>query len=294
MKNLIIAIIVVVIALGFGSVFVVNEGTRAIVIQFGKVKRTADEQTIVYEPGIHFKYPIFDKVKQLDARVQTLDDTPGRFVTSEKKDLIVDSYVKWRISDFATYYLATSGGNKNQAENLLKQIVNNGLRSEFGTRTIPEIVSGERAELMRQALAQASETSVGLGIEIVDVRVKQINLPQEISNSIFQRMRAERAAVAKEHRSEGQEKADFIRAGVDARVTIMLADAERNARKVRGEGDANAAKVYADTYSKNAEFYTFLRSMDAYRKSFNSKQDLLIVEPDSDFFKYLKNTSGDK
>lgn len=294
MKNLLSALIIVIAVLLFGSVFVVSEGTKAIVIQFGKVKKTADDQTIVYEPGLHLKVPVFDKVKKLDARVQTLDDTPGRFVTSEKKDLIVDSYVKWRISDFAKYYLATSGGNKAQAENLLKQIVNNGLRSEFGTRTIPEIVSGERSELMESALAQASVTSVGLGIEIVDVRVKQINLPQEVSNSIFQRMRAERAAVAKEHRSEGQEKADIIRAEVDARVTIMLADAERNARKVRGEGDASAAKVYADTYSKNAEFYTFLRSMDAYRKSFNSKQDLLIVEPDSEFFKYLKNADSNK
>lgn len=294
MKNVLSALVVVIAVLAFGSVFVVQEGTKAIVIQFGKVKKTADDQTIVYEPGLHLKVPLFDKVKKLDARVQTLDDTPGRFVTSEKKDLIVDSYVKWRISDFAKYYLATSGGNKAQAENLLKQIVNNGLRSEFGTRTIPEIVSGERSELMESALAQASVTSVGLGIEIVDVRVKQINLPQEVSNSIFQRMRAERAAVAKEHRSEGQEKADIIRAEVDARVTIMLADAERNARKVRGEGDASAAKVYADTYSKNAEFYTFLRSMDAYRKSFNSKQDLLIVEPDSEFFKYLKNAGSNK
>lgn len=294
MKNLISALVIVIAVLAFGSVFVVQEGTKAIVIQFGKVKKTTDDQTIVYEPGLHLKVPVFDKVKKLDARVQTLDDTPGRFVTSEKKDLIVDSYVKWRISDFAKYYLATSGGNKAQAENLLKQIVNNGLRSEFGTRTIPEIVSGERSELMESALAQASVTSVGLGIEIVDVRVKQINLPQEVSNSIFQRMRAERAAVAKEHRSEGQEKADIIRAEVDARVTIMLADAERNARKVRGEGDASAAQVYADTYSKNTEFYTFLRSMEAYKASFSSKQDLLIVEPDSEFFKYLKNSNSNK
>jgi membrane protease subunit HflC len=292
MKNFSIFILVVFVILGFGSVFVVNEGNKAIVIQFGKVQKESSGDTKVYEPGLHLKWPLVDKVKRLDARVQTLDDRPGRFVTSEKKDLIVDSYVKWRINDFAAFYLATSGGNRALAESLLKQKVNNGLRSEFGTRTISEIVSGERSEIMDQALAQASESSDELGILVVDVRVKQINLPTEVSSSIYQRMRAEREAVAREHRSEGREKADVIRADVDARVTIMLADAERNARKLRGEGDAGAAKIYADTYTKDAEFFSFLRSMDAYRASFNSKQDLLIVEPDSDFFKYLKNTTG--
>jgi membrane protease subunit HflC len=199
--------------------------------------------------------------------------------------------VKWRINDFERYYLST-GGNRLQAEALLKQKVNNGLRSEFGTRTIPQIVSGERSELMNEAMEQASESSDELGIEIVDVRVKQINLPLEVSNSIFQRMRAERAAVAREHRSEGQEQADMIRAGMDARVTIMLADAERKARQLRGQGDAEAASIYANTYSKNPEFYSFLRSMDAYRSSFNSKQDVLIVDPSSDFFNYLNNQDG--
>jgi membrane protease subunit HflC len=294
MKNFLTIGAVIVVILGFGSVFVVNEGSKAIVIQFGKVQKESSGETKVYDPGLHFKLPLIDKVKQLDARVQTLDDRPGRFVTSEKKDLIVDSYVKWRINDFAAFYLATSGGNRALAESLLKQKVNNGLRSEFGTRTISEIVSGERSEIMDQALAQASESSDELGILVVDVRVKQINLPTEVSSSIYQRMRAEREAVAREHRSEGREKADVIRADVDARVTIMLADAERNALKLRGEGDAGAAKIYADTYTKDAEFFSFLRSMDAYRASFNSKQDLLIVEPDSDFFKYLKNTGGTK
>jgi membrane protease subunit HflC len=205
--------------------------------------------------------------------------------------------VKWRISDFERYYLSTSGGNKLQAEALLKQKVNNGLRSEFGARTISQIVSGERSALMDQAMEQASGSSDELGIEIVDVRVKQINLPNEVSNSIFQRMRAERAGVAREHRSEGQEQAEVLRADIDAKVEVMLADAERNARQLRGEGDAMAAEIYASTYSKNPEFYSFLRSMDAYRASFNSKQDVLIVEPNNDFFRYLNaqggNASGD-
>ena len=292
MKNLLIAAFVLLVLLASGSLFAVKEGERAIVIQFGKVQRDdATGETRVFEPGLHFKLPFIDSVRHLDARIQTLDGTPDRFVTSEKKDLIVDSYVKWRIEDFARYYLST-GGNKLQAEALLKQKVNNGLRSEFGTRTIEQIVSGERSALMNQAMEQASTSSDELGIEIVDVRVKQINLPTEVSNSIFQRMRAERAAVAREHRSEGQEQAEVIKANIDAKVTVMLADAERNARQLRGEGDAIAAQIYADAYSKNADFYSFLRSMDAYKQSFNSKQDVMVIAPDSDFFKYMNKSNG--
>ena len=292
MKNLLIAVFVLLVMLASGSLFAVKEGERAIVIQFGKVQRDdATGDTKVFEPGLHFKLPFIDSVRHLDARIQTLDGTPDRFVTSEKKDLIVDSYVKWRIEDFARYYLST-GGNKLQAEALLRQKVNNGLRSEFGTRTIAQIVSGERSALMNQAMEQASTSSDELGIEIVDVRVKQINLPTEVSNSIFQRMRAERAAVAREHRSEGQEQAEVIKANIDAKVTVMLADAERNARQLRGEGDAIAAQIYADAYSKNADFYSFLRSMDAYKQSFNSKQDVMVIAPDSDFFKYMNKSNG--
>lgn len=292
MKNFVVALIVTLVVLSYSSLFVVAEGNKAIVIQFGKVQRDAQTQeTVVFDPGLHIKLPFIDRVVPLDSRVQTLDDSPGRFVTSEKKDLIVDSYVKWRIKDFARYYLST-GGNKLQAENLLNQKVNNGLRSEFGSRTISQIVSGERSELMDEAMAQAADSSDELGIEIVDVRVKQINLPEEVSNSIFARMRAERAAVAREHRSEGKEQSEIIKANIDAKVTVMLADAERNLRKLKGEGDAQAAQIYAETYSKSPEFYSFLRSMDAYKKSFNSKQDVLILEPESDFFRYMKDTKG--
>ncbi|WP_371193952.1 protease modulator HflC [Glaciecola sp. SC05] len=291
MKNIVAILIVVLAVLGFSSIFVVAEGTRAIVITFGKVGQNADGSTMVYEPGLHLKIPFFDRVQRLDARIQTLDERADRFVTVEKEDLIVDSYVKWKIEDFGRYWLST-GGNKEQAEILLKQKVNNGLRSEFGSRTIQQIVSGERSELMDEAMIQASGSSNELGVQIVDVRVKQINLPQEISNSIFERMRAERAAAAREYRSEGQEQAEIIRANVDAKVTVMLADAERNARQLRGEGDAQAAQIYAQTYSKDPEFFSFLRSMDAYRASFNTKQDVIVISPDSDFFRYLNNQSG--
>jgi membrane protease subunit HflC len=292
MKNFIALIIVALGLLIFGSLFVVEEGNKAIVIQFGKVQRDSETgDTTIFEPGLHLKLPFFDRVVRLDARIQTLDEVPDRFVTAEKKDLIVDLYVKWKIEDFAKYYLAT-GGIKAGAEILLQQKVNNALRSEFGTRTIQEIVSGERSELMDEAMTQASTSSDELGINIIDVRVKQINLPLEVRNFIFQRMRSEREAVAREHRSEGKEKAEFIKADIDAKITVMLADAERNLRKLRGEGEAQAAQIYAETYTKEPEFYRFLRSMDAYKKSFSSKQDVLVIEPDSDFFRYMKNPTG--
>ncbi len=290
MKNFSIVALVLIGLLSFSSLFVVNEGQRGIVIQFGKVKRDAGEQTVVYGPGLHFKLPFVEKVKKLDARLQTLDDAPDRFVTAEKKDLIVDSFIKWRVSDFATYYLAT-GGLKTQAEQLLKQKVNNALRTEFGSRTIKEIVSGEREELMQQAIV-AAKSSSDLGIEVLDVRVKQINLPLEVSKFIFERMRTERLKVAKKHRSEGQERAEIIRADIDAKITVMLAEAEREAQTLRGQGEAQAAQVYANAFNKNPEFFSFVRSLEAYKNSFNSKSDILVVEPDSDFFKYMKSTSG--
>ncbi|MCH8537768.1 MAG: protease modulator HflC [Alkalimonas sp.] len=287
MKNLIIAIVVVAGLILSSALFVVPEGERAIVIQFGKIQRDAGDQVRVFEPGLHFKIPMIDTVRKLDARVQTLDDPADRFVTAEKKDLLVNSYVKWRIRDFGQYFLST-GGNTLQAEVLLKQYINNGLRTEFGTRTIPEIVSGERTELMESALQQAGIAAEELGIEVIDVRVKQINLPDEISISIFARMRAERQAVAREHRSRGMEEAEKIRADVDARVTVMLADAERNSRTVRGEGDARAANIYAETYNKDAEFFSFVRSLEAYQRSFRSKDDVLVIQPDNDFFQHMK------
>ncbi|KZN66134.1 protease modulator HflC [Pseudoalteromonas luteoviolacea] len=287
MRNFGFIFLILLALLGFSSVFVVTEGQRAIVLLFSKVQKDSSDNAVVYEPGLHLKVPFFSQVRHLDARIQTLDGAPDRFVTSEKKDLIVDSYVKWRVSDFSNYYLRARG-DKQYAETLLKQKVNNGLRTNFGSRTIKEIVSGERSELMAEALVQASESAQELGIEVLDVRVKQINLPNEVSNSIFQRMRAERTAVAKEHRSEGQEKAETIRAEVDRRVTVMLADAERNARTVRGEGDAEAANIYAQAYNQDPEFFGFIRSLEAYKKTFTSKSDVMVLSPDSEFFDYMK------
>jgi len=288
MKNFVIALLALLAIVVFSSLFVIKEGERGIVFQFSKIQRDAAGNVVVFEPGLHFKLPLIENVRILDAKVQTLDDPADRFVTAEKKDLLVDSYVKWRIKDFGKYFLSTTG-RTDRAETLLKQYINNGLRTEFGTRTIQQIVSGERTELMTGALAQAGKGAEEIGIEILDVRVKKINLPDEISNNIFQRMRAERTAVAKEHRARGMEQAEIIRADVDAKVTVMVAEAERNSRTVRGEGDALAAKVYAEAYNKNAEFFSFVRSLEAYNRSFNSKSDILVVQPDSDFFQYMKS-----
>ena len=294
MKNFSIAIISLLLILAVSSVFVIYEGQRGIVFQFSKIKRdSATDEMKVYEPGLHFKIPFIETVRKLDARIQTLDEPADRFVTSEKKDLMVDSFVKWRIVDFSTYYLRTSGSVDN-ARALLKQKVNNGLRTEFGNRTIKEIVSGDRAAIMTKALESAASSREDLGIEVVDVRIKAINLPTEISQSIYERMRAERTAVAKEHRSQGQEQAEIIRATIDAKVTVMLAEAQKNAFTVRGEGDALAAKVYADAYSKDAEFYSFYRSLEAYENSFSSKNDIMVVKPDSEFFRFLKDGSDVK
>ena len=294
MKNFLIILVVALAALSVSSVFTIYEGQRGIVFQFSKIKRDGYTGVMkVYEPGLHFKIPLIESVRKMDARIQTLDEAPDRFVTSEKKDLMVDSFVKWRIIDFSTYYLRTSGSIDN-ARALLKQKVNNGLRTEFGTRTIKEIVSGDRANIMAKALESALSSRVDLGIEVVDVRIKAINLPVEVSNSIYERMRAERTAVAKEHRSKGQEQSEIIRATIDAKVTIMLATAQKEAFEVRGDGDAVAAKIYADSYTKDAEFYSFYRSLEAYEKSFNSKSDIMVIKPDSDFFHYLKDSAKAK
>ncbi|WP_299009651.1 protease modulator HflC [uncultured Shewanella sp.] len=291
MGRLTAIIIALVIAIGLSSLMVVNEGERAIVSRFGVIIKV-DGKTKVYSPGLHLKVPFLDKVKFLDARIQTLDGQADRFVTSEKKDLMVDSYVKWKILDFERYYLSTNGGQKATAESLLQRKINNDLRTEFGRRTIKQIVSGERDEMQSEALQNAKDSAADLGIQVVDVRVKQINLPANVSSSIYQRMRAERQAVAKEHRAQGREQAEIIRAKTDASVTIQIAEAKRKALTTRGEGDALAAKIYADSYTKAPDLYSFLRSLDAYKASFANGSNMMVLDPDSEFFKFMKSPTG--
>ncbi|CAM3847699.1 protease modulator HflC [Avibacterium avium] len=291
MRKILTPVLLVLFAVIYSSLVIVDEGTRGIMLRFGKVHRDSDNKVVVYEPGLHFKIPFIDSMKVLDARIRTLDGAPDRFVTVEKKDLLVDSYVKWRISDFGRFFTATGGGDYTQASNLLRRKVNDRLRSEVGSRTIKDIVSGTRGELMvgaRKALNTGQDSTSELGIEVVDVRVKQINLPDEVSSSIYQRMRAERDAVAREHRSQGKEKAAFIQADVDRKVTVILATANKTAQELRGNGDAAAAKLYADAFAQEPEFYSFVRSMKAYEKSFAESNNMLILKPDSDFFRFMQ------
>ncbi|QBQ64291.1 protease modulator HflC [Actinobacillus indolicus] len=291
MRKLLLPVLAVVAFILFQSVIVVQEGQRGIMLRFNKVHRDADNKVIVYEPGLHFKVPVIDQLKTLDARIQTLDGQEDRFVTVEKKDLLVDSYVKWKISDFGQFYTST-GGDTQKASTLLQRKVNDRLRSEIGSRTIKDIVSGSRGELMagaQKALNDGEDGAERLGIEVVDVRVKQINLPNEVSASIYQRMQAERAAVAREHRSQGEEKAEFIRADVDKKVVLILANANKTAEELKGQGDAEAAKIYAEAFKQEPEFYSFVRSLKAYEESFAAgSNNMMLLKPDSEFFRFMK------
>ena len=289
MKNLFKALgllVVVVIAVN-STLYVVSELERGVKSRFGKLIE-ADIQ-----PGLHVKIPFVDDVRIFDARVLTVDAQPASFFTIEKKRLIVDSYAKWRIANVETYYKAT-GGVESVAHNRLANRVNTGLRNQFGTRTLHEVVSGERDLLMKNITADLNRTVLdSLGIEVIDVRVKRIDLPQEVSGPVFRRMTAEREKEARELRSTGKEKAEKIRAAADRERTIELANAYRDAEELRGEGDAEAAKIYASAYQKDPEFYSFVRSLNAYKNSFSNKGDIMLVEPDSDFFKYLKQQDVD-
>ena len=264
MRKFLLPVIFVLIAVLYSSIVVVSEGTRGIMLRFGKVQRDADNKVAIYTPGLHFKIPFIDNLKALDARIQTLDGQADRFVTVEKKDLLVDSYVKWRINDFGRFFTTTGGGDYAQAANLLRR---------------------------KNALNSGQDSTAELGIEVLDVRIKQLNLPDEVSSSIYQRMRAERDAVAREHRSQGKEKAAFIQADVDRKVTLIIANAEKTAQELRGEGDATAAKIFADAFGKEPEFYSFIRSLKAYESSFSNSDNLLILKPDSDFFRFMQSPS---
>ncbi len=271
--------------LAWGSIFYVDERELAIKFRFGEVV-AAD-----YQPGIHFKWPLINNVRKFDKRVLTIDAKPESFFTGEKKDLIVDAYVKWRIKDIVTYF-TTTGGDEIRAGSLLYQTIKTGLRDEFGKRTIQEVVAGDRVEIMGIMTEQARKKAETLGIEVVDVRIKRIDLPSSVSNSVYSRMRAERERVARDFRSKGAESAERIRADADRQSNVTLAEAYRDSEVVRGEGDAIAAETYAKAFGKDREFYRFYRSMDAYKKTFSNKQDLMLIEPDSEFFRYFNDATG--
>lgn len=281
MKAFLIAIAASLVVLG-NTLYVISDFERGITTRFGEIIESD------IESGIHYKMPFIDEVLRFDARILTVDAQPASFFTIEKKRLIVDSYAKWRISDVETYYRALKG-NERTAENRLAKRINDGLRNQFGTRTLREVVSGERDLLMKNITEDLNSTVLGsLGIEIVDVRVKRIDLPQEVSSQVFRRMTAERDKEAQELRSTGKEKAERIRASADRERTIELANAYKDAEELRGEGDAKAANIYAEAYQQDAEFYSFMRSLNAYKAAFSNKGDIMLIEPDSQFFKYLK------
>jgi len=286
MNNRLSAVLVAVAAimlLAGTSLFTVDQRERAIVFQLGEIRE------IITEPGLNFKWPLIQNVRFFDNRILTMD-TPDteRFITSEKKNLLVDSFVKWRIEDVRQYYISVQG-DEARAQTRLAQTINSALREEFGKRTVHDVVSGEREEIMRVVRDSVGEDAKKIGVVIVDVRLKRVELPQEVSEAVYRRMEAERKSVAAELRSEGFSAAEKIRAEGERAREVIIAEAYRDAQRVKGEGDRKAAAVYARAFSENPEFYSFYRSLEAYRDGFKNKNDVLVLEPNSDFFKYLKN-----
>ena len=285
MSTILIGAIAVLILLTL-SVFTVDQRQNAIVFQLGEIV------AVKTKPGLYFKVPLLQNVRYFDTRILTLDSAePERFITSEKKNVLVDSFVKWRIVNVKQYYVSV-GGDEARALTRLAQTVNDGLRAEFGKRTVHDVVSGERDKIMEILRQKADQDARTIGVQVLDVRLKRVDLPQEVSESVYQRMEAERKRVANELRSQGSGAAEKIRADADRQREVILAEAYREAQKIKGEGDAKAAAIYAAAYGQNPEFYAFYRSLEAYRQSFKSKSDVLVLEPNSEFFKYLKSPGG--
>lgn len=276
-------LVVLAVLLGYNSMFVVHEGQSALVLQFGRIVRTGDT------PGLHFKLPLIQQALLFDNRILTLEAQPERYFTSEKKSVNVDFYAKWRIADNAEYYRATAGSEL-QAANRLTPIVKDALRFEFNTRTLQELISGGRKDITERVRKQTDAIArKSLGIAVVDVRIKRIDLPEEVSESVYKRMRAERLQLANELRSTAQQAAETIQADADRQRQVLIADAERDAAKVRGEGDAQAAAIYAQAYGQDPEFFAFYRSLGAYRKSFEDGKGVLVLKPDSEFLRYFND-----
>lgn len=289
MNKIIVAVIAaLVILLGLNSMFVVSEGQNALLLQFGRIVRTD------YKPGLHFKLPLLQQALHFDNRILSLDAKPERYFTSEKKSVNVDFYVKWRIADNAMFYRAT-GGDQLQATQRLTPIIKDALRFEFNARTLQELISGGRKDITERVRQQTDVAArKNLGIAVVDVRIKRIDLPDEVSESVYKRMRAERLQLANELRYTGQESAAKIQADADRQAQILKADANRDAAKVRGDGDAQAAAIYAKAYGQDPEFFTFYRSMAAYRKSFEDGKGVLVLKPDSEFLRYFSDPTPRK
>ena len=267
------------------TVFTVDEREHVIKFRFGEIVKSD------YQPGLHFKIPFVNNIQRYPDRVLTYEESQERFLTGEKKNLIVDYFITWRILDPAQYYRAARG-DEGFATERLSAIIREGIKAEFSRRTVQEVVAAERSELMEQMLVQAASQAPQLGLEVVDVRVMRIELSDEVSGSVFARMQQERGRVAAQLRAEGAEESERIRADADRQSTVILAEAYRDAERIRGEGDARAAEIYANAYSQNPEFYSFYRSMSAYRESIGKEQDVLVLSPDSEFFQFLQEQMG--
>ena len=282
----VIAILALIILLA-NSLYIVTDKQTAILLRFGEI---IDPKI---ESGLHFKIPILNTVRKFDSRVLTLDAIPQPYFTEEKKRLIVDAFVKWRISDNEQFYITSSGGQLSALRTLLTQRVDEGLRNQFGKRTVQDVISGERDQLMKALTADLNKVANSeLGVEVIDVRVKKIELPSEVNDSVYNRMRTERERLAQELRAEGNEIAEEIRANADKERTVILADAYKTAEIIKGEGDAEATSTYAKAFNKDPEFYEFTRSLSAYQSTFENKSDVLLIDPESDFFKYLDSSFG--
>ena len=275
----IVLIVLVAVGITFGT-FTVKETEKALKFRLGEVIRTD------FTPGLYFQVPFVNNVRKVDARVQTLDESPQRFLTSEQKNVIVDAFVKWRVEDVEQYYV-TVGADPRRANLRLSEIIRDGLRNEFGKRTVQEVISGDRAEIMDILTEQAGLAGNSLGISILDVRIQRVDLPEGVSESVFNRMIAAREQVARQFRAEGQEQGERIRSAADRRRTEIIAEARREAEEIRGQADAEATAIYADAYDADREFYRFYRSLRAYEQTFKSENDMLVLSPDSDFFRYF-------
>lgn len=282
-------VMVLVVFLAFFSLYTIKETERGLVLTLGRIAME-DGAAKVVQPGLHSKWPFISTVVKFDNRIQTLDIEDSRIVTNEKKDVIVSSFVKWRIQDFVHFYKSTSGVIA-RADSLLEQKVNDGLRAQFGRSTISQVVSENRDAIMKSLSSEINESAQSLGIEVIDVRIKRIDLPDEVSVSVFERMRAERQQVAAEHRADGEKVSETIRAQADEQVQILVATAENEARIVRGNADANVAGIYGAAYGKDPEFYAFYRSLSAYENAFIGKNDMFVLSPDSEFFKYFNDAN---
>jgi membrane protease subunit HflC len=292
-KSLTVIALAIIVTISGMSLFTVNEWERALLIRLGKLHRDSDGKAVVIQPGLRFKAPFVDTKKVFDKRIQTTEISSSRIPTVEKKQLIIDLFTKWRIYDFERFYTSTNG-ERVRAERLLREKIEDGLRAEVGRRKLDDVVSKDREVVMAKIRVDANKAAENLGIEVIDTRIMRIDLPQEVSEEVYNLMRAERNRIAAEQRAQGRSQAEAIRANADARVTVIKATAESEAKNVRGQGDAEAAEIFAKSFGEDPEFYRFYRSLEAYKETFKNKNDMLVIKPDDAFFKYFRHSESRK